>query len=417
MESREFVVDCIKFGCARFGFVRLGDGRMLALGRGLTGVISADGGRSWGEPYPLVTKDGRQLLGGGNSSIIRLASGRIAVQYCRAGDSGRSGDVQLFCATSDDEGQTWLPERGINPPGANGHPYHDAMLQTRSGRLVLPVRATYSGRRSEMVAGGAYGTVGGQKIRVAGHAHYPEMDIAFAHYSDDDGETWERSGNEVLGWPDEGLRGAYATDEPTVAQTAGGRLLMFARSTLGRIVEAWSDDEGASWSRGLPNELCNSYSPARLRAIPTTGDLLCVWNQVTPEEIRRGFRRSRLTCALSKDGGGTWEGFKTLDCADPLDHSPRQEPGPVEFVVAAQECGEMPANYCIYRYSNVRFVDDMAYVMYDRETFKYPGAPQRQYVLRAMAIEKLYDTAEDDLGLPNDLAEAASAAEGESVED
>ena len=34
-----------------------------------------------------------------------------------------------------------------------------------------------------------------------------------------------------------------------------------------------------------------------------------------------------------------------------------------------------------------------------------------------MAIDKLYDDADDDLSLPTDLAQAASAAKGESVED
>ena len=48
-----------------------------------------------------------------------------------------------------------------------------------------------------------------------------------------------------------------------------------------------------TWSLPQPTELASSYSPCRLRTIPTAGDLLCVWNQVSGDEIRRGLRRSR----------------------------------------------------------------------------------------------------------------------------
>lgn len=401
----------------RIGFLALKDGRFLAFGKGMKGLISRDGGRTWGGEYPFVAQNGSALSGEGNCSIVRLRSGKIALQYCRW-DEARPSGPGMFCAISVDEGRTFPEERRISPPGDRARPYFDVMMQTRSGRLVLPVRVTYSGRRSEMREGKARGTVKGHEIEVAGHAHYPEIDIAYVYYSDDEGDTWHRSENDIMAWPKDSAMGVYATDEPTVAQAADGRLLMFARSTLGRVVEAWSDDDGASWTRGLPNELCNSYSPVRLRVIPITGDLHCVWNQVTPDEIRRGFRRSRLTSAVSTDNGRTWQHFKALDCADPLDKTPRQTPDPrIEFVVAAKDCGEMPANYCIYRYPNVCYVGDVAYITHDREAFKYPGAPQRQVVLRAMPIEWLYDDTKSDMRLPNDPPEATPDAEGEHVED
>ena len=409
------------FGLSRFGFVELTDGRFLALAPGMKGAISADRGRTWGEMFPLVTNNATPLVGRGTCGILRLASGKIAIQYMGQNVSKRPGsamaDVGMCFATSQDEGQTWSDQRSIDPPGALGWPYFDVMIQTKSGRIILPVRACYAGRRSEMAEGRSRGTVKGHKVDVAGHAHYPELDIAFVYYSDDEGETWNRSDNHILGWPDDGKRGAYATDEPTVAQVSDGRLLMFARSTLGQVLESWSDDGGASWSRGLPNALCNSYSPVRLRAIPGTGDLHCVWNQVTADEIRRGFRRSRMSSAISRDNGKTWQHFKTLDCAEPLDKTPRQDPNPkVEFVVADRDCGEMPENYCIYRYPNVQYVGAIAYIGYNREAFKYPGAPAYQYVLRAMPIEWLYDGAKSDLSLPNVPAEDSALAGSEDIE-
>ena len=400
----------------RMGFVELDDGRFLAVAKGLMGFVSSDGGRTWGNRHDLTTQTGSTLISTQNGSVIRLASGRIAIQYGRLEKVGTQTTTLLFCATSDDEGGTWSREHRINHTG-DGWPWFDVMIQTRSGRLILPVRSTYAGRRIEKDEGEAKGTVKGHPVKVEGHAHFPEIDIAYIYYSDDEGRTWGRSENEVLGWPDNGRIGAYATDEPSVAQTGDGRLLMFARSTLGRIIESWSDDDGVSWSRGLPNGLCNSYSPARLRRIPTTGDLQCVWNQVTPDEILAGYRRSRLSSAISADGGQTWQHFKTLDCADPLDKTPRQEPDPrIRFVVAAQDCGELPANYCMYRYPNVRFIGEMVYISYDRESFVRPGNPRYRNVLRAMPIEQLYDDRQPDISLPNDAPESTPPGAAGDIE-
>ena len=50
--------------------------------------------------------------------------------------------------------------------------------------------------------------------------------------------------------------------------------------------------------------------------IPTSGDLLCIWNQASEQEIRTGFYRSRLTSAISKNRGGTWEHFRTVVMSD-----------------------------------------------------------------------------------------------------
>ena len=423
MSKQSFSVDVVPFGLARFGFVELEDGDFLALCSGWQGSVSKDRGRTWSKPQPLMTTSGTPMAGGkGNASILRLASGRLGIQRMVLDDpdpkQGSSNDyAQSFC-TSEDEGRTWSEASPINRPGAQGWPYYDVLIQMKSGRLILPVRACYAGDRSEKEAGQAKGTVKGHRVGVEGHAHYPELEVAFVYYSDDDGTTWRRAVNHVIGWPHDGRRGAYAVDEPTVAETSDGGVRMYARATLGRILASRSDDDGVHWSRGLPNELCSSNSPVRLRSIPTTGDLHCVWNQVTAAEIRGGYRRSRLTSAISRDNGESWQHFTTLDCADTLDKAPRQTPDPdMAFVVADDECGEMPDNFSTFRYPNVRYVGDLAYINYDRESFKFPGSPARQHVLRALPIEWLYDDSRTDLSLPNDVAAAAALAEGEDIED
>ena len=76
----------------------------------------------------------------------------------------------------------------------------------------------------------------------------------------------------------------------------------------------------------------------------------------------------------------------------------------------------MPANYCVYRYPDIRYAGDMAYVIYRRQPFNHPGAPESLILLRAIPIEWLYDNARTDLSLPNDPEEGAGGGAGEDIE-
>ena len=121
-----------------------------------------------------------------------------------------------------------------------------------------------------------------------------------------------------------------------------------------------------TWSLPQPMELANSYSPCCLRTIPTTGDLLCVWNQVRGEELHRGFRRSRLSLAISTDDGGSWGNFKTLEVGGPVDRSDRIAPDEeIGMVRGEKELGELPADMIYVSYPNAHFFGDEVVLLYD----------------------------------------------------
>ena len=61
-----------------------------------------------------------------------------------------------------------------------------------------------------------------------------------------------------------------------------------------------------------PSLLASSASPANVKKIPETGDLLIIWNQASPDEIMRGKMRQRLSAAVSKKGGISWGCRKNL---------------------------------------------------------------------------------------------------------
>ncbi|HID06824.1 MAG TPA: exo-alpha-sialidase, partial [Armatimonadetes bacterium] len=323
--------------------VQLRDGRLMLIS-GNRACFSSDGGRTWSKPKNLPTSF---------NGVIRLQSGALGAY---------SSDLVFYI--SRDDGKTWERRGKIAVSSWRGSPYYDTMIQTSSGRLILPVRCTAAGHRGIYERTGAHGIIAGELLKIEGHAHWPEADIAFVYYSDDEGRTWHCSEGHIIGWHEDGYGGMWPCDEPNVVELRDGRLMMFCRTTLGRIYRVYSNDGGAHWDLPEVTNLASSYSPCRLRRIPKTGDLLCIWNQVSGDEIRAGYRRGRLSCAISRDDGQTWEHFRTIDrivlpiagCVKP-DHKPGMVRG-LDFV------GELPDEYGNVSYPNVAFFDDKAILMW-----------------------------------------------------
>jgi hypothetical protein len=52
------------------------------------------------------------------------------------------------------------------------------------------------------------------------------------------------------------------------------------------------------------------------QAHPYDGRGLVIWNQTSSKEWQRYLTRHRLSCAISRDEGKTWENFKNLESLD-----------------------------------------------------------------------------------------------------
>lgn len=100
---------------------------------------------------------------------------------------------------------------------------------------------------------------------------------------------------------------------------------MMMRTAMGRLYQAWSNDNGETWTCPQPTSLASSTAPAQVRSLPN-GHLLVVWNQESEEEVKRGFNRTRLSAAVSRNGGGVWEFFQNVES---LLEGTRVEPGPI----------------------------------------------------------------------------------------
>ena len=362
------------------GIVGLGDGTLmlayadhLRLKRGAAVAsksrISVDGGKTW-KPPQLFCKFGI-------NGMIRLKSGKLAAY----GDKNY-GDKGVHFSSSPDDGKTWTTPVDI---GAyqNFSPYLHSMSQLSSGRILL---AGYcymnAGQPDEQDLAGAsdaipyyqyaWGLWRGRVLFCEGHRG-PEMGIIIVYYSDDEGLTWEQCKGGLFGWFDEkgepnGQGGIIDVYEPTLAETKDGRVMMIMRSKTGRLLQSYSLDQGETWLSVLPSELAASQTSPQLIRIPETGDMLCVWNQVSGEEIRRGFQRGRLSSAISRDNGLSWEKFKTLELQEGMEDVAHILP---EFpiarrVVGRPGLGQLPDGFIMFTQPTVDIVGDLVFIRYGR---------------------------------------------------
>lgn len=269
-------------------FITLKDGRILFIyshfagssgsdfgNAYLAGRVSADGGKTWStEDQVVVAKEGNMNVM--SVSLLRLKNGSIALFYAR---KNSDDDLIPMLRISDDEANTWSdPVPCITDRKGYFVLNNNRVIQLSSGRLVMPVSL-------HKLPGGKWSNTG----RI------------FTYYSDDNGKTW-RSGEEVAN-PDK-----IMTQEPGVIEQKNGNIFMFMRTDAGVQYASYSSDNGETWSPAQRTRIASPRSPASIARIPSTGDLLMVWNNNGTNQ-----ERTPLNAAVSKDEGKTWEHIRILE--------------------------------------------------------------------------------------------------------
>jgi Neuraminidase (sialidase) len=249
----------------------------------LASRVSADGGLTWSdrdEPVPAV--QGKQNTM--SVSLLRLKSGNVALFYLV-----KHGwdDCRAYVQTSGDEGKTWDPARLCMPDKGYFVVNNDRVIQLASGRIVIPAA---------------------WHMPIEGKPFNPRA-TAVCFLSDDDGKTWRRS-REVVAPPEKGNSGLQ---EPLVAELKDGRLMMLSRTDLGSQYRCHSADGGETWSAAGPTDIHSPLSPASLERIPSTGDLLLVWNDHSNIDPSLRGKRTPLAAAVSRDEGRTWSKPKVIE--------------------------------------------------------------------------------------------------------
>jgi len=270
-------------------FITLKDGRILFIysrftgnssGDGgqayLAGIYSGDGGKTWDKESKVIIKqEGLQNVM--SVSLLRLQNGNIALFYVR---KNSDSDCIPMMRISKDETQTWS-EPVACIPDRKGYFVlnNDRVIQTKNGRLVMPVSLHKTPEDPK------FSNVG--KIS--------------SYYSDDNGQTWT-AGKEVPN-PDD-----IVLQEPGIVELKCGDLLMLIRTDRGVQYFSRSGDEGKTWSSAEPGNIDSPCSPASIKRIPLTGDLLMVWNNNGKNQ-----KRTPLNIAISKNEGKSWKKIQTIE--------------------------------------------------------------------------------------------------------
>ncbi len=361
-------------------WTRLSDGRILMSGSGRF-RISTDRGISWSEEFKGKDPAGEEVDALCLASLSGKSVGSIEMRPTPGAKVRR--DTQFLFRRSEDDGKTWSAPVVINHREPYAYALQDVLLRTSSGRLVFPVYASlgpyvqnrpYLGRYPGAPFAGGY--LNGIFIRTDAHFHDPRFTASYAYYSDDEGRTWERSRNGEL-LITLGYGGAFdSTSEPSVTEISPGHLLMFLRTRLGRYYQSRSRDNGDTWSPPEPTQLAGTQAPAQIRTLPHSGHLLAVFTQQGPEEIRRGFIRTRLSSAVSRGRGGIWEFFQNVESIHQETHV---EPGPIEIIRPTsvypmvegpalendpRHVTPLPAGYGWWSYPSVLVLDDRVLISY-----------------------------------------------------
>jgi len=129
---------------------------------------------------------------------------------------------------------------------------------------------------------------------------------AFVDLSRDGGKTWERSGfvPEVKAMI-KGKEDKVGVIQPTLWESAPGKVHMLLRSNAGQIYRSDSGDGGHTWGTMYPTGLVNNNSGIDLVKL-ADGTLVLAHNPTT-------YWRNKLILSVSRDNGFTWELLQVLE--------------------------------------------------------------------------------------------------------
>lgn len=253
-------------------------------------VHSDDQGRTWSAPEVVA-----ENTGGNNVmsvSLLRLASGKLAMFYCI---KNSWIDCRPHIRISTDEGATWSEPRLAQQAPGYFVMNNDRVIQTNAGRILIPL-AFHRSRGTDP-----------HTIK-----SWDSRAIATWIYSDDEGATWQ----EAASWWAMPVRSGSGLQEPGVVELADGSLFSWCRTDQGAQYGFTSTDAGKTWTPPEPTELKSPNGPTSIKRLPGSNDLLAIYNDHSGRFPFPPKKRNPFVAAISSDGGKTWPHRKLIE-SDP----------------------------------------------------------------------------------------------------
>ena len=236
------------------------------------GRASEDGGETWGDEMKLINDPECQACG---PAVLRLRDGKLRMVYMgfhkhlwKDGNPVLPDDrSDLWSAVSRDGGRTWVDRKCIweGYTGAT-----NGLIQAKSGAIVVPFSYYVSD---------------------------PGRLVSACVVSKDNGRTWELGDCIDMG----GAGDHSGAIEPAVVQLRDGRILMMIRTQNGSFYQAFSSDDGMTWTEPEPTALAAPNSPCHIQRL-ASGRLAIAWNNT----MATTKARDSLWVALSDDEAKTW---------------------------------------------------------------------------------------------------------------
>ncbi len=251
----------------------------------IAGRYSYDRGRTWDSKDTIVLEnEGKENVM--SVTLLRLITGELVIFYLI-----RNGwnDCRLYMRKSIDEGNTWSEKVCCIPRDGYFVVNNDRVIQLSNGRIIVP--AAY-----HHCPDGTFKT-------------WSSRGISMCFFSDDNGNTWNQSKSELIA-PSESKSGFQ---EPGVIELRDGSLMMWMRTDMGSQYISYSYDKGETWTNPVSSDLKSPCSPASIKRIPSTGDLLCIYNDYSGRFPYQVGKRTPLVSAISKDEGKTWGNHKIIE--------------------------------------------------------------------------------------------------------
>ena len=251
-------------------------------------------GSAWSEPEVLFDPPGRP---GGNTVVYHHASHLWHWIDVIEGEGWDS--AMLYLMRSDDGGESWTdPEVFDDEPGMM---VRHRPLRLSDGAIALPA---YDEKSWE----------------------------GFAYLSDDDGNSWHRSGM---------MRAPSGCIQPAIIERDDGDLFALMRSDR-NARHAWesvSTDGGRTWGHCEPSQLLNPNSGADMIRLRSSETIVC-FND-TPQG------RTPMTLALSADEGRSWCASRAVE----------SEPGEYSYPTLMEDPGGSVHLVYTWRRERIRWIN------------------------------------------------------------
>ena len=273
----------LKDGSIMFGFTEfIGDDWEDDGSARICYIVSKDGGENWSERKVLFEKpdDAKNLM---CLSFLRMNNDDIGAFYIV---KNLDGTDKIVFTRSSDECKTW--SEPINCMDClDKQDYfvlnNDRVLKLSSGRILFAVAK--------------HTVLNTDKDFEPGELHF--------FYSDDDGNSWEKT-DAVFKCPFPNNPDGY--EEPGLYQFQDGKIWCYIRTGLGFQYECFSEDFGMTWTLPEPNLFFSSACSPML--VKDCGEnTVAIFNPIPEHILRRDsepWGRTPYVMAVSKDKGNTF---------------------------------------------------------------------------------------------------------------